>query len=427
MTDVRWQQLIQLIERLPPDKAQKLRALLNTQDFNNIAAEGFAQMMRTLEVRSSDIAGGAGPETLMRRVCTRLEPFLVNASDDEEEGVIGRPTLMVWWKAAKAQSRQITLWEEEFTEALARRDAEAATLVARAAADDLARSARTMTVKAASRSVMVDIRRIGAILAGGTALYDALDMLGLTGPVTAKTQIDLTPLLLEQFPAAYAKAADEQIYNPIWLGYAAMNRLRRPWEVLYLVNALQLANARSIRHEDTELAPLVQRVITLLRQLSAQGVTAIKDAARAPTVEKLRAALECSGRYFDAAEIVTAQLKIERDSPWGKIFLTLRRTISELIADKLTDFEDVMVGFVEEWDESTQLAGENPAAEVAFAAIDLLGMWRARADRHGFATTFGTFDRRTYALVSRSPGVSAEGKDLWLAQKRRILESLRLV
>lgn len=427
MTNPSWQQLIELIERLPPDKAQNLRELLNTQDFSNIAAEGFAQMMRTLELRSSDAAGGPGPETLMRRVCKRLEPFLVNAVEDDDDGVVARPTLMVWWKAAKAQSRQLAVWEEEFTDALARQDAEAATLIDRAAADQLARDSATMTVKAASRSAMADIRRIGAILSGGTALYDSLELLGLTGPVTAKSRIELTPLLEEQFPIEYAKAADERIYNPIWLGYAAMNRLQKPWEVLHLVGAIQLANARSIRLEDTELAPLGQRVISLLRLLSSQSVVAIRDGARQPTLEKIRAATDLTTRYFDAAEVVTAQLKLERDSAWGRLFLTLRKTIAEIIADRLTDFEDVLVGFVEEWDEEVQLVADNAPAELAFAAVDLLGAWRARADRHGFATTFGAFDRRTYALVSRSLGTSPEGKDLWLAQKRRFLETLRLV
>lgn len=427
MSDPRWQQLIELIDRLPADKAQKLRELLSSQDFSNIAAEGFAKIMQKLALRSSDAAGGPGPETLMRRVCKRLEPFLVNVVDEGDEGVIARPTLMEWWKAAKAQSRQITEWEEEFTEALGRQDAERATIVGLAAADQLARMSNTMTVKAASRSAMADIRRIGAILSGGTALYESLELLGLTGPVTAKTRIELTPLLLEQFPVEYAKAADEQIYNPIWLGYAAMNRLLKPWEVLHLVGAIQLANARSIRIEDTELAPLVQRVISLLRQLSSQSVVAIRDGARQRTLESIRAAIAATTRYFDAAEVVTEQLKLERDSAWGRVFLTLRKTIAEIIADKLTDFEDVLVGFVEDWDEDIQSAPDNAHAELAFAAVELLGMWRARSDRHGFATTFGAFDRRTYTLVSRSHGNSEEGKDAWLAQKRRILETLRFV
>lgn len=427
MTDVRWQQLIELIDRLPPDKAQKLRELLSSQDFSNIAAEGFVQMMQKLALRSSDAAGGPGPETLMRRVCKRLEPFLVNTVDDGDEGVIARSTLMEWWKAAKAQSRQIAVWEDEFTDALGRQDAEAASLVGLAAADQLARMSNTMTVKSASRAAMADIRRIGAILSGGTALYDSLELLGLTGPVTAKSRIELTPLLQEQFPVEYAKGADEQIYNPIWLGYAAMNRLQKPWEVLHLVNAIQLANARSIRLEDTELAPLVQRVMSLLRQLSSQSVMAIRDGARQRSLETVRAAIEATTCYFDAAEVVTAQLKLERDSAWGRIFLTLRKTIAEIIADKITDFEDVLVGFVEEWDEEVQRVPGNAPADLAFAAVDLLGTWRARSDRHGFATTFGAFDRRTYALVSRSLGVSAEGKDAWLAQKRRILETLRFV
>ncbi len=427
MTDPRWQQLIELIDRLPADKAQNLRELLSSQDFSNIAAEGFTQIMQKLALRSSDAGGGPGPETLMRRVCKRLEPFLVNTVDDGDEGVIARPTLMEWWKAAKAQSRQITLWEEEFTEALGRQDAAAATLVGLTAADQLARMSNTMNVKSASRAAMADIRRIGAILSGGPALYDSLELLGLSGPVTAKTRIELTALLQEQFPIEYAKAADEQIYNPIWLGYAAMNRLNKPWEVLYLVSAIQLANARSIRLEDTELAPLVQRVISLLRQLSSQSVMAIRDGARQRSLEAIRAAIDTTTRYFDAAEVVTAQLKLERDSAWGRIFLTLRKTIAEIIADKITDFEDVLVGFVEDWDEEVQSDPENAPAALAFAAVDLLGIWRARSDRHGFATTFGAFDRRTYALVSRSHGVSEEGKDVWLAQKRRILETLRFV
>ncbi len=427
MTNDRWQQLIALVERLPPDKAQKLRDLLKTQDFGNIAAEGFAQMMRTLDLRSSDVAGGPGPETLMRRVCKRLEPYLVNANDTDDEGVVARSSLMIWWKAAKTQSRQISAWEEEFSDALVRQDSDAASLVGLAAADQLARSSRTMTIKGASRAVMTDIRRIGEILSGGTALYDALESLGLTGPVTGKNRIELAPLLQEQFPIEYAKAANEQIYNPIWLGYAVLDRLQKPWEVLQLINGIQMANARSVRVEDTELAPLVERVMNLLRLLSSQSVTEIKDGAREPTLATLHAVFQSTARYFEAAEVVTAQLKLDRDGPWGRLFLTLRRTIAEVIAEKLNDFEDVLVEFVEEWDEDIQFDATNLQLERAYAVVDLLAMWRAHADRHGFATTFGAFDRRTFSLVSRSLGASEAGKDLWLVQKRRILETLRLV
>ena len=427
MTSDRWQQLIALVERLPPDKAQKLRDALKTQDFSNIAAEGFAQMMRTLDLRSTDVAGGPGPETLMRRVCKRLEPYLVNTNDDEDEGVISRPTLMIWWKAAKAQSRQLSLWEDEFSEALARQDSEAASLVERAAADHLAGACLTMTVKAATRAVTTDIRRIGQILSGGTALYDALDVLGLVGPVTGKSRIDLSPLLQEQFPIEYARAADEQIYNPIWLGYAVLNRLRKPWEVLYLVNGIQMANARSVRVEDTELAPLVERVMNFLRLVSSQSVAEIKDSAREPSLAKIHAVSQSTARYFEAAEVVAAQLKLDRDGAWGRLFLSLRKTTAEAITEKLNDFEDILVGFVEEWDEDVQSDLANAPLELAYAVVDLLAMWRAHADRHGFATTFGAFDRRTFSLVSRSLGESEAGKDLWLVQKRRILETLRLV
>ncbi len=427
MTDPRWEQLIQLVGRLPPDKAQKLRELLNSVDFSNIAADGFSQMMRTLELRSSDVNGGPGPETLMRRVCRRLEPFLVNSAEGAEDGVVNRATLMIWWKAAKAQSRQIGSWELEFSEALAAQDAGRTDSIGIAAASELARQALQPVIKGVPNSAVADIRRIGAILSGGAALFDALDALGLTGPVTPKTRIALADVAPEQFQAAYIKASQDLSYNPIWLAHAVMNRLDRPWDVLYLIRLVHAASAPAIRLEDTELAPLVQRVMGLLRYLAEQSIARIKEAAKEGTLDQIVAVGDWTTRYFDASEVVAGQVKIERDSPWGRIFLTLRKTISETVSDRLSDFEDVMVGFVEDWAEEIQLSGDNPEAQRAFAAVDLLGAWRARADRHGFGIAFAAFDRRTLGLLSRSLGRSVAGKDLWLGQKRRMLQTLRLV
>ncbi len=327
-----WQQLVQLVERLPPDKAQKLRELLNSPDFKNVAAEGFAQIIRTLDLRSSD-AGGPGPETLMRRVCKLLEPFLVNAAEEDEDGVIGRPTLMLWWKAAKAEMRHLGELERRFAETLGGGDEAAAAAIGVEAAEALARQALTLTIKNGPRTATQDVRRIAVALAGGAALLDDLERLGLSGPVTSRNRIAVSAPLLESFPGVYAKAAEMQRYDPVWLVHAAMNRLERPWEALLVVNAIHSAGAKGLRLEDTELAPVVQRVISLLRQLSDQSVAAIKSAARTPTTEKLRETEAITAKYFDAAEMITQQIKIERDSAWGRVFLLLRKTVSEVGRD----------------------------------------------------------------------------------------------
>jgi hypothetical protein len=421
-----WQQLVQLVERLPPDKAQKLRELLNSPDFKNVAAEGFAQIIRTLDLRSSD-AGGPGPETLMRRVCKLLEPFLVNAAEEDEDGVIGRPTLMLWWKAAKAEMRHLGELERRFAETLGGGDEAAAAAIGVEAAEALARQALTLTIKNGPRTATQDVRRIAVALAGGAALLDDLERLGLSGPVTSRNRIAVSAPLLESFPGVYAKAAEMQRYDPVWLVHAAMNRLERPWEALLVVNAIHSAGAKGLRLEDTELAPVVQRVISLLRQLSDQSVAAIKSAARTPTTEKLRETEAITAKYFDAAEMITQQIKIERDSAWGRVFLLLRKTVSEVVADTIETFEDVLVDFVEGWDETEQALVDNAKARHAAAAVDLLAGWRARADRHGFATAMAAFDRRTQALLARSMGRSEQGKDLWQVQKRRLLEAFRYI
>ena len=427
MTSARWEQLIALVERLPPDKAQKLREMLATLDTGKTAASGLSQMMKTLELRSSDAAGVA-PKTLMRRICEHLEPFLVNTVDDDDaEGTVARPTLAIWWRAAKTQMPDLGQWEDAFLAAFVGGNADQAEQIADSATGELARQALSLTIKGGSPQVISDIRRIGAILMGGTRLRKGLENLGLTGPVTAKNRVSLAGLLTDRFATEYARASEDSEFNPVWLGHAAMNRLLRPWEVASLVNSIQLAGTKGVKLEETELAPLVQRVVGLLRRLAIESVNAIKETARSRKLEDITRTAEISAQYFDASEMISQQLKIERESAWGRIYMMLRKNVSDVIVDKLDKYEDVIVEFIEEWDEAEQLAEDNPKAARASAAADLLGGWRSRADRHGFTTLFSALERRTHALFSRSLGQSPEGKTVWISQKKRLLQGLRLI
>lgn len=399
--------------------------MLATLDTGQAAASGLSQMMKALELRSSD-ATGAAPKTLMRRICEHLEPFLVNTVDDDDaEGTVARPTLAIWWRAAKTQLPDLGQWEDAFLTALSGGNAEQAEQIADTATAELARQALRLTIKGGSPQVISDIRRIGAILTGGAGLWKSLENLGLIGQVTAKNRVSLAGPLTERFAAEYTKASEDSAFNPVWLGHAAMNRLLRPWEVASLVNSIQLVGTKGVKLEETELAPLVQRLVGLLRRLAVESVNAVKDTARSRKLEDITRTAEITARYFDASETISHQLKIERESAWGRIYIMLRKNVSDVIVDKLEKYEDIIVEFVEEWDDAEQLAEDNPKAARVFAAADLLGGWRNRADRHGFATLFSALERRTHALFSRSPGQTPEGKDVWISQKKRLLAGLR--
>jgi len=426
VASTRWEQLIALIGRLPPDKAEKLRSLLASQDFGTAVSDGFAEMMTALALRSGD-AGSQAPEALMRRVCKLLEPFLVNTVEvDEAEGTVARPSLAIWWAAAKAQMPIVAEWEQKFTQALGKKDDAEAQEIADAATVELAKQALKLTAKGASAQVNSDIKRIAAILSGGPSLRRALNALGLEGQVTHKNRLPLAGALEERFALEYGNAMASGEFNPIWLGHAAMNRLERPWQVLALIHKVQVMHAKGVKLEETDLAPLVQRNVELLRSLSIQSVNSIKEAAKSRKAEDMQRAGTWSTSYFDASEMFADQLKIERDSAWGRTYFTLRKTLYELIDAKLPEYEDILVEFIEEWDEATQLEADNAKFSQALAAAALLGIWRGRAERHGFSTSFSALERRLRALISRSLGQSEEGKSAWRLQKKQLLQVLRM-
>jgi hypothetical protein len=424
--EARWEQLVALIAKLPSDKAEKLREMLAGDGLIITNSDGFGQVLKALDLRrESDQAQGAG-EPLMRRICLFLEPFLVDRMEHDSAGVIRRQSLVPWWEATMAQSASLRDIDQQYRRAAgAKITAEMERLEEEAMAE-IARRAPALVLKNTAQTVIEDVRHIGIVLAGGPALRKALNNLGIDGP-PGRRGIDLDPVLVRRFGQAYEALGAERAFDPVWFGHAVMNHLARPWEVVTLIH--RVTGSTDIQMlEQTELAPLIDRTIEQLVAAAAKATRTIKEAAQAKTAEAIGQATEDANFYFDLAQAIAREIKLERGSRWGMAYLASRKGLADLIPETLDDFAAAITGFVEGWTPEGHGALDHPAYRAAMAAADFIGAMRIRGARHGFGMPFPALERRMQDVLGRSMKRAPDGApDEWPTQKRRLLESLHLV
>lgn len=423
--DPRWQQLLALVSQLPPDKAEKLREMLGGDGLVMANSEGLGQVLKALELRRGDEGAAAG-EPLMRRICQLLEPFLVDEDADAGAGRIRRTSLVPWWEASLAQSPAIQDIDQQYRRAIREKlGAERERLEGEAMAE-LARRARTLTIRNIAQAVIEDVRRIGIILGGGMALAKVLTELGVDGAPEAPG-IELDEPIVRRFGRAYEALGAERTFDPVWLGHAVMNHLARPWEVVTLIH--RVTGCTDVHMlEQTELAPLVDRTMEQMITVAGRAQKAIKEASRHPTAAAIEAAARGAVLYFDLAEAIAREIKLERSSHWGQAYMASRKNLSDLIADTLEDFEAVIGDFLDDWTADAHGQDDHPGFLAAVAAADFLGAMKLRATRHGFGMPFTALERRlqdSLGRVMKRPKGNAP--DPWPGQKRRLLGGLRLI
>lgn len=421
--DPRWEQLLALIAKLPPDKATKLREMLGSDGLVMANSAGIGQVLQALELRRSD---GVAAEPLMRKVCSLLEPFLINDGAAVASGTIRRKSLVPWWEASIAQSPALREIDQQYQRAVREKLTAEMERLEEEAMAELSRRARTLTFKNTAQAVIEDARSIGTVLAGGNALARALKEIGIDGPPTPPG-IALDELIVRRFGKAYEALGAERTFDPVWLGYAVMNHLNKPWEVVTLIH--RVTGSTDVKMlEQTELAPLMDRIMGQLVAVATQATSGIKDAARRKTAPEIDAANASANLYFDLAEAIAREIKLERTSAWGQAYLTSRKTLSDLIPDKLGDFEETILDFLDDWTPEDCGREDHPAYLNAVAAADFLGAMKQRATRHGFGMPFTSLERRLQDTLGRSmKRPRGNEADPWPGQKRRLLKALRLI
>ncbi len=422
--DPRWQQLMDLIARLPAEKAEKLRLLLAGDTLVTANPAGIGRVLQALELRRGDIEK-AEAEPLMRKICVLLEPFLVN-DDDGTAGTIRRKALVPWWEASMAQSAALRGIDKRYQEAVQAKQAGEIERLEDEAMAELARRARGLVLKNSAQAVIEDVHRIGAVLGGGRAFAKALETLGVSGP-PCQPGIEVDDGIIHDFGKAYAALGEEPAFDPVWLGHAVMNHLDKPADAALLIH--RIAGSTDVQVlEHTELAPLMDRIIDHLVAVAGRTVAAIKTAASGRSPAEIKAAAELATLYFELAEGVSREIKLERASQWGQAYLNSRKALSDLVPEKLEDFTQVIEQFLDDWTLETSGQEDHPAYQAAMAAADFIGALKLRAARHGFGMPFTTLERRLQDALGR-PMKRPKGAeaDPWPGQKRRLLSGLRLI
>src|SRR5271168_1309227 len=118
LPDPRREQLVELLGKLPAEKAEKLRDILQSQVGNGPTSPLLADIFDRLALRAGD-AGEDQPNALMRRICALFQPFLVSSPPHQPaDWLILRSSLMPWWGAAMAASADLRRSEAEFIQAV---------------------------------------------------------------------------------------------------------------------------------------------------------------------------------------------------------------------------------------------------------------------------------------------------------------------
>ena len=422
--DPRRQQLVELLDRLPADKAEKLRDLLRSQVGDQPISPLLSDIIHRLALRAGD-AGEDQPNALMRRICILFEPFLMSSPDQAADWVILRSSLLPWWGAAMAASAPLRRCEESFIQAVQARQPAAIEQAVDAAYERLAATTQSLAIRGASAGLRQDLRKIAALLANRRALGTALAAIEIGGPVKPGQEIELDIALIDGFAAQYRNLAQHSTLDPLWLGHAIMNRLARPWTGLQLVQAV-LAGGAVTPLALSELAPLTNRAFLHLAQLGRSAEAQLRRAGKNRHAIEIARAATVTERYFAGLDEVISLCGLDGFSRHAQARLTERDGVIAAVAETLGLFEGVISGFLRHWAPRPP-DQDDPELSAALDAAALLGAVKALGPGYSFERPVAASAARLAEALGQTPA-AATGSALrqWSQHRAGLTHHLRL-
>jgi hypothetical protein len=422
--DPRHEQLVELLDRLPADKAEKLRDLLRSQAGTQPASPLLSDIIQRLALRAGD-GGEDQPNALMRRICTLFEPFLMSAPDQAADWVILRSSLLPWWGAAMAASLPLRRCEENFIQAVRARLPQAIEQAVAATYDRLTEVTQSLTIRGASAGLRQDVRKMATLLANRLALGAALAAIEIGGPVKPGKEIDLDDRLIRGFVAQYPILARQSTLDPLWLGHAVMNRLARPWTGLLLVQAVIAAGCMAPLAQ-SEVTPLAIRAFGHLAQLGRSAEAQLRRAGKIRHAFEIARAAVVTERYFAALGEVAALSGFDGLSCHAQERLTERAGVVAAVTETLGLFEGVVSGFLHHWTPRPP-DQDDPELSAALDAAALLGAVKALGSGYSFERPAVAIAARLAEALGRAPA-AATGSAVrqWSQHRAGLTHNLRL-
>jgi hypothetical protein len=423
--DLRLTQLQQLLARLPPDKAERLRDALRAQAGGGPVSPMLGEILGKLSLRAGD-GGEDQPNALMRRLCTLFEPFLVSDPGEPQPWHIARASLMPWWRAAMTMSTELQRCEQDFIAAVrAQRTAKIEESVGRAY-DCLAPLSCQIALPNPNQdpgTLTQDLAKLNALLEGRAAFNPALAAIGLAGQIKPGREIEIDERLLAGFVTQYGRLARESALDPLWLGHAVTNRLARPWTGMRLVRAvIERGDLGPLAHY--ELAPLVSRALGQLAALTEEAEAQLRRAARIRRPAEIAGAAAAARRYFAALD--ETEDEVSSLSLYAEAQLIGRDRILTAIADTLGLFEGVIASFLRRWSPK-DAPDDDPEFMAALDAADLLGVVKDACNgRFCFAPAHAAGQRLGEVLRRTPPSATGPALQQWSRHSTSLAQSLRL-
>ncbi|MEA2756624.1 MAG: hypothetical protein QOJ54_2913 [Aliidongia sp.] len=417
-TDPRRGQLEELLSRLPPDKAEKLRETLCSQAGGQPISPMLADIIQRIALRAGD-GGEDQPNALMRRVCVLFEPYLVSSPDDSE-WMIQRASLMPWWKAAMASSADLRRNEERFIESIRARQPAAVERAVVESYGHLAEISPVLVLHDPSDALRRDMRKMTVLLKGRTALGAALAAIGIGGPVKPGREIEIDATLITGFVAQYVSMLREAAIDPVWLGHGVMNRLARPWTGIRLVRAV-LDRGGLTGAARGGLEPLARRAFWHLSELGRAAEVSLRRAAKIRRVAEITQAAVAVERYFAAFDSVAHEAELNREH------LAVRDAVIVGVSNTLGLFEGVVAGFLRHWQPRPEAAPDLAEALDAAALLGMIGAITAGQAESPVVAAAAAAIARLAVLLRQTPAAAAgSARAEWSVQSGRLTSNLRL-
>jgi hypothetical protein len=341
--------------------------------------------------------------TLCRLICTGIEEFLTDATDDPRiDGLIPRSSIPAWWSAvshiapAEIETLQVKLRDllvadtPPSLEAIQQEAHQAAIGWCAAITAELAKSKPDIVLRKLLRGALPqDVDNIGHMLMVAqplTASMKALTrILGRLNAIEGKLITDLAPDCITLLKQQYQALSESHGMDARFLALAVLDRLAQPRQIMRLGRALSWKPNDTLV-ASTEFSCIGARLIGDVERLARKLLLQISPRGPLPAADELGVALS---HYLTESEGVLSEIGLRRDSPWGIAILKTRTDLADALnADFLDRFAEqalAIMPMIPRKGPNLETAPTRQACQQARDAAGFLKLLVQRGQRHGFA------------------------------------------
>jgi hypothetical protein len=404
--DQKIEELLSLLERMPPDAVSRLYPMLEAGLSKGLSNETALRVMAALRNHARQPQPQPQPQahpkpqsrttpsvSLLQLVIEEIEIFLVATRHSGlRRGGILRAAVPPWWDfVRKSMPTEIGKLEADLL-ALDETHHRAIVTAAIGHACRVTQHALDRTsplAKAVPRGLAEELEFLAQLLPIASVLRTEIRKIIAEVSPDAQAPPDqipeLTPRLTKHARIAYEQLEQVSGVSAVWFVHGLLVHLVKPWEILRLVTAVAGQNRNDLL-EETELGEVLDRLFGDLEAKAATVGDAVQATENALTAETCRAVIAKLLAYVEAAEGFLSEHALDRASVWGTRLISTRKILGELFQSRFLDRIEAVVLPPAGPSASPNAA---PDADLALTAAELLSLVVQKGTRHGFGSSAG--------------------------------------